>query len=162
MTFIHVKSWRSIKFSSVLLLTVFLLIALLQSGCVNSSPTSTSVPPPPQSEVKDAESLGIEVIAMRQTSGGFMLDFRYRVINPEKAMPLFQEEITPYLIDHSSGSNLPIIGSTKVGPLRPTSRDPRKGVAYFMFFGNPGQLVKVGTRVTVVVDEHRLENLVVQ
>jgi hypothetical protein len=149
------------KFSSVSLYTVFLLIALLQSGCVNSSSTSTSVPPP-QSEVKDAENLGIEVIAMRQTSGGFMLDFRYRVLNPEKAMPLFQEEITPYLIDQSSGSELPIIGSTKVGPLRPTSRDPRKGVAYFMFFGNPGQLVKVGTRVTVVVDEHRLENLVVQ
>jgi hypothetical protein len=149
------------KFSSVFLFAVFLLATLLQSGCVNSHPTSTSVPPP-QSEVNDAENLGIEVIALRQTSGGFMLDFRYRVLNPEKAMPMFQEEITPYLIDHSSGSELPIIGSTKVGPLRPTSRDPRKGVAYFMFFGNPGQLVKVGAKVTVVVAEHRLENLVVQ
>ena len=161
MILVRVKSWKLMKFNSVFLSVVFLLITLLQSGCVNSSPTSTSVPPP-QPEVSDAESLGIEVIALRQTSGGFMLDFRYRVLNPEKAMPMFQEEITPYLIDQSSGSKLPTIGSTKVGPLRPTSRDPRKGVAYFMFFGNPGQLVKVGTKVTVVVADHRLENLVVQ
>jgi hypothetical protein len=161
MILVRVKSWRRMKFSSVFLFAVFLLITLLQSGCVNSSPTSTSVPPP-QPEVSDAESLGIEVIALRQTSGGFMLDFRYRVLNPEKAMPMFQEEITPYLIDQSSGSKLPTIGSTKVGPLRPTSRDPREGITYFMFFGNPGQLVKVGTRVTVVVADHRLENLFVQ
>ena len=161
MIFVHVKSWRSIKFSSVLLFASLLIVTLLESGCVNSHLTSTSVPPP-QPEVSDAESLGIEVIALRQTSGGFMLDFRYRVLDPEKAMPMFQEEITPYLIDQSSGSKLPTIGSTKVGPLRPTSRDPRKGVAYFMFFGNPGQLVKVGTKVTVVVADHRLENLVVQ
>jgi hypothetical protein len=149
------------KFSSVFLFVIFLLATLLLTACARSNPTSTSVPPP-QSEMNDAENLGIEVIALRQTSGGFMLDFRYRVLNPEKAMPMFQEEITPYLIDQSSGSKLPTIGSTKVGPLRPTSRDPRKGVAYFMFFGNPGQLVKVGTKVTVVVADHRLENLVVQ
>ena len=161
MTLVRVKRWRSMKFCSVFLFAVFLFITLLQSGCVNSSPTSTSGSPT-QPEVSDAESLGIEVVALRQTSGGFMLDFRYRVLNPEKAMSMFQEEITPYLIDHSSGSELPIIGSTKVGPLRPTSRDPRKGVVYFMFFGNPGQLVKVGTKVTVVVADHRIENLVVQ
>jgi hypothetical protein len=148
------------KFNSVFLFIIFLLATLLQSGCVNSHPTDISAPP--QIEVTAEESLGIEVIAMRQTSGGFMLDFRYRVLNPEKAMPLFQEEVTPYLIDQSSGSKLPTIGSTKVGPFRPTSGDPRKGVAYFMFFGNPGQLVKAGTKVTVVVNEYRLEDLVVQ
>jgi hypothetical protein len=91
-----------------------------------------------------------------------MLDLRYRVLDPEKAMHLFLEEITPYLIDQDSGSKLPVTGSTKVGSFRPTSGDPREGITYFMFFGNPGQLVKVGTRVTVVVADHRLENLVVQ
>jgi hypothetical protein len=156
-----IKNWRSMKFSSVFLFATILIVTLLQSGCAKSSPTSTFAPPR-QPEIKAAEKLGIEVIALRQTSGGFMLDFRYRVLNPEKAMPMFQEEITPYLIDQSSGSKLPTIGSTKVGPLRPTSRDPKKGVAYFMFFGNPGQLVKVGTKVTVVVADHRFENLVVQ
>jgi hypothetical protein len=118
--------------------------------------------PAKQIEQTVEETLGIEIIAMRQTAGGFMLDFRYRVLDPEKAMPLFREDIFPYLIDQDSGSKLPVTGSTKVGPLRPTSRDPRKGIDYFMFFGNPGQLVKAGTRVTVVVGEHQLEGLVVQ
>ena len=149
------------KFSSVSLFTVLLLIALLQSGCVSSNPTSTAGPSP-QRGINAEEELGIEVISMRQTAGGFMLDFRYRVLDPEKAMPLFQEEVMPYLVDQDSGSKLPITGSTKVGPLRPTSRDPREGIVYFMFFGNPGQLVKVGTKVTVVINELRLEDLVVQ
>ncbi len=157
----RVKGWRLLKFSSVFLLAIFLLATLLQSGCVNTQQTSNAVSSPP-SEINGIENLGIEVISMSPTAGGFMLDFRYRVLDPEKAMPLFLEEVTPYLIDQDSGSTLPVTGSTKVGSFRPTSGDPREGITYFMFFGNPGQLVKVGTKVTVVVNEHRIENIIVQ
>lgn len=161
MTFDRVKGWRLLKFNYVLLLVTFLIATLLQSGCANPQQPGNSVPSPP-SEINGIESLGIEVISMSPTAGGFMLDFRYRVVDPEKAMPMFLEEITPYLIDQDSGSTLPVTGSTKVGSFRPTSGDPREGITYFMFFGNPGQLVKIGTMVTVVVNEHRIENIVVQ
>jgi hypothetical protein len=161
MTLDRVKGWKLMKFNSALLFSIFLISTLLHSGCANAQQPNNAVSSP-QSEIKGVESLGIEVVSMRQTAGGFMLDFRYRVLDPEKAMPLFLEEITPYLIDQDSGSKLPVTGSTKVGSFRPTSGDPREGITYFMFFGNPGQLVKIGTRVTVVVNEHRIENIVVQ
>jgi hypothetical protein len=154
---------REEKISNFLPGVSLILAFLLFVSTTAAAPVANSTSlPVEQAEQTVEETLGIEIIAMRQTAGGFMLDFRYRVLDPEKAMPLFREDIFPYLIDQDSGSKLPVTGSTKVGPLRPTSRDPRKGIDYFMFFGNPGQLVKAGTRVTVVVGEHRLEGLVVQ
>lgn len=146
------------------LLCISLILPFLLFGCATATTHVSNETSLPAKQVEQTveETLGIEIIAMRQTAGGFMLDFRYRVLDPEKAMPLFREDIFPYLIDQDSGSQLPVTGSTKVGPLRPTSRDPRKGIDYFMFFGNPGQLVKAGTRVTVVVGEDRLEDIVVQ
>jgi len=44
------------------------------------------------------EKWGICPNGIRLSAGGYMLDFRYRVFDKEKAAPLFSREITPYLI----------------------------------------------------------------
>jgi vacuolar-type H+-ATPase subunit F/Vma7 len=155
---------RGDETKSGFLLGVSLILTFLLFGCTTATtPVANSTSLPAEQAFQTVEEeLGIEIIAMRQTAAGFMLDFRFRVLDPEKAMPLLREDIIPYLVDQTNGNKLAVTDSTKVGPMRPTSRNPREGIVYFMFFSNPGLSVKNGGKVTVVVGDHRLEDIVVQ
>ena len=104
---------------------------------------------------------GIEVVALRYSAAGHMLDFRFRVVDSDKAMPFFREDIKPYLVDKATGKSLDVPVPSKLGPARPTGRNPKLGITYWMFFGNPG-LVKPGDQVTIVVGDYKLEDLIVE
>jgi hypothetical protein len=106
------------------------------------------------------EKWGIEILGIRQSAAGHMLDFRYRVVDSEKAAPLFARQTKPYLIDQASGKVLAVPNMAKVGPLR-SSNPPQAGRTYWMFFGNPG-LVKAGSKVSVVIGDFKVEDLTVQ
>jgi len=107
---------------------------------------------------------GIEIVAIRLSAAGQMLDFRYRVIDPDKAGPILDPKVKPYLIDQKSGAKFTVPITPKVGSLRQTSRSgpPQTNRVYFMLFGNPGDRVRPGDKVTVVVGDFRAENLIVQ
>lgn len=105
---------------------------------------------------------GIEVVALRRSAGGTMLDFRYRVTDAERARPILDRKAKAYLIDKASGRRLGVPDTPKVGPLRQTSRQPIVGRTYFVMFGNPGRLMKAGDRATVVIGDFRAEDLVVE
>ena len=107
------------------------------------------------------ETWGVKDLSIRLASNGYMLDFRYRVTDPEKALPLFDRKIKPYLEDGVSGSRFYVPNPPKIGSLRNT-RPPQEDRIYFIIFGNPGMFIKPGSRVTVVVGDFRAENLVVQ
>ena len=107
------------------------------------------------------EQWGIEITSLRMSAGGHMIDFRYRVLDAEKAKPLFIRANKPYLIDEASQKVLSVPTTAKVGPLR-TTGDSKEGRIYWMFFGNGNGLVKAGSKVTVVIGNFRAENLVVQ
>jgi hypothetical protein len=91
-----------------------------------------------------------------------MLDVRYKVLVPEKAAPLFRPEIKPYLIHQKSGARFIVPAPPKVGALRTTRGGGNAGRQYFIFFANPGGYVQAGDLVTIVIGDHRLENLLVQ
>jgi len=107
------------------------------------------------------EKWGIKILSIRLTAGGYMLDFRYRVLDPEKAAPLFDRKIKPYIMDQTSGAKFSVAESPKVGALRQT-RKPEANRNYFMIFANPGKYVKKGNKVTVIADDFKVENLVVE
>jgi hypothetical protein len=107
------------------------------------------------------ERWGIQILGIRRTAGGFMLDFRYRVTDAEKASPLFRRQDKPYLIAQETGARLLVPSPPKTGPLR-TSDPPEEGRIYWMFFSNPGRFVPRGARVTVVIGGFRAENLTVE
>jgi hypothetical protein len=106
------------------------------------------------------ETWGVKDFSIRLASNGYMLDFRYRVTDPEKALPLFDRKIKPYLVDDASGFRFYVPNPPKVGSLRNT-RPPQENRTYFIIFGNPGKYIKPGNRVTVVVGDFKAENLVV-
>lgn len=145
----------------------FFVVVLSVVGC-----STTPVNPPADTDAAKTavasgpdlviEELGIEIVALRETAEGHMLDFRFRVLDAEKCKPFFDKKIKPALFDQKSGKNLQVPVTAKLGPMRPTSKNPpRVGTTYWMFFGNPG-LVKAGDKVTIVLGDHRIEDLIVE
>ncbi len=116
-----------------------------------------------ESEVMDllAAQWGVEVTSVRLTANDHMIDYRYRVLDADKAADLSKRQIKPFLIHQESGKVLAVPETAKLGPLR-NSNAPQEGKIYWMFFGNAGYLVKAGDIVTVVIGEFRVENLVVE
>jgi hypothetical protein len=103
---------------------------------------------------------GVEVIGVRPASSGYMLDFRYRIVDPVKARPLNDMKGKAYLVDEASGTRLAVPALENVGELR-TGTDPKVNRTYFMIFGNPGRLVKPGSRVSVVIGNFHVDGLIV-
>jgi hypothetical protein len=109
------------------------------------------------------EQWGVEVIGISRTAGGYMLDFRFRVVDADKALPLFDHRIKPYVQAAKSDIKLPVPVATKVGAFRPTNRGKniKADKTYFMIFANPDSYVKAGDKVSVIVGDFRVENMTV-
>lgn len=90
-----------------------------------------------------------------------MVDFRYKVTDVEKAVPLFQRQTKPYLIHQESGKALAVPNTAKLGSLR-NSNMPQIGRTYWMFFGNHNRIVQKGDLVTVAIGDFRAKDLTVQ
>ena len=105
-----------------------------------------------------SEKWGIELVAMRSTAAGHMVDFRYKVLDAEKAAPLFKRQTKPYLIHQASGKVLAVPNTAKLGSLR-NSNTPQNGRTYWMFFGNHHRLVKSGDKVTVAIGDFRAADI---
>ncbi len=115
-----------------------------------------------ESRSKDiAEKYGIEPLQIRLTGAGHFLDFRYRVMDAEKAKPILSRNAEAFLVDQESGKVLPV-PVTKIGSMRGTTLAPKEGRQYFILFANANKTIDRGSRVTVVIDEIRLEGLIVQ
>jgi hypothetical protein len=103
---------------------------------------------------------GVEVIGVHPVSSGFMLAFRYRVLDAKKAKPVNDLKGKAYLIDEATHTRLAVPALENVGELR-TGAAPEIDRNYFMIFGNPGRLVKAGSRVSVVIGEFHVEDMIV-
>lgn len=105
---------------------------------------------------------GVRPIGIRLTASNYMLDFRYRVLDAEKAAAIINRKTKPYLIVEKTGVRLNVPTSYKVGPLRQSAQFAQPNKNYFMIFVNPGRLVKAGEKVTIVAGDFKLEHLTVQ
>ena len=142
------------------------LLAMLLAGGVLLFALSTPVVAGEQSSHPRKNTFmkrewGIEIVYVRQTAGGYMLEFRYKVVDAEKATALFERKTKPMLTHNKTGAKLIVPTPAKTGALR-NSNLPKKGNTYWMFFANPGQLVKPGEQVSIQIGEFLAENLEVK
>ena len=109
------------------------------------------------------EQWGVEVLGMRRTAAGNFLDFRFKVLDADKALPLFDHRIKPHIVAERSNIKLPVPMAAKVGAFRPTNRGKniKPDKTYYMIFGNPDRHVKAGEMVTVVIGDFKVEHLMV-
>lgn len=103
---------------------------------------------------------GVELIGVHPVSSGYMLTLRYRILDAEKAKVLNDRNTKAYLIDEATGIVLAVPALENIGELRPGST-PQVGRNYFMVFGNPGKVVKVGNTVSLVAGNFRADGIVV-
>ena len=126
--------------------------------------STTAVSPEPAHHPREKTYIkrqwGVEVMYVRQTAAGYMLEFRYRVLDAEKAKPLFERRTKPVLTHAETGARLIVPTPAKTGALR-NSNPPLAGHTYWMFFANPGKLVQPGDQVSVEIGEFRVDRLVV-
>jgi len=108
-----------------------------------------------------AQRWGIRLLGLHPSASGYVLDFRYSVVDPVKAQPLLDRSVRPFLIDQVSGRTLIVPAPPVVGSLR-ASGAPVAGRNYFVLFGNPGKAVTRGGRVTVVIGDLRIPDVVVE
>jgi hypothetical protein len=108
-----------------------------------------------------AAQWGIDITGIHMSAHNYMVDFRYRVLDAEKAKALFDRQTKPYLIDQASGKVLAVPNTAKLGPLR-NSNQPKEGKIYWMFFGNRGGIVATGSKVTVKIGDFEVKDLVIK
>jgi hypothetical protein len=142
-----------------LLIIIFLLVgSLLQRAFAEEAKVESAET---EQSINLEEKWGVKVVGVRLTAGNHMLDFRYRVTDPEKAWQLTQKKTERYLIQQTTGNKFHV-PTTRLGPLRQSAVKPATDRDYIILFANTGQAIKAGDKVTVVMGDFKAENLVVE
>ena len=124
--------------------------------------TALCVPCKASSSPEAGEAAGIRIGALMLSANGNMIDMRYRIVALETAQKTMHPKSSIYLIDQASGMKLTTPVAAKVGKLRQLPHPSAAGRWQPMLFQNPGRMVKRGSKVTLVIDELRFEDLVIQ
>jgi hypothetical protein len=142
-------------------IVLVLFAAYVISGCASVHQTEK------QDEVStEAISLeeehGIQVVGVRPTAEGRMLNFRYKIIDAEKAASLISPKQKPYIIDQKTGYSFTVPSLPKVGALKQRGKKAYQDRIYFILFANPGNSVQSGDKVSVVIGDFKAEDIVVE
>src|SRR5262249_38467881 len=91
------------------------------------------------------------------TAGGGLLDLRYQVVDPSKAVAVHEARTPPAIIDERTGLvlNRLLMGHAHHGQLKPA-------VSYYLIFENTGNWVRPGSEVTVLLGDAQVEHIVVK
>lgn len=137
------------------------LLALLLSvaGAAHAEAPAFSPISVPCDDLK--ESWGVEIVRLFLTAHGHMVDFRYRVVDAEKARPLFDAKTSAHLVDEATGLALAVPDSPKTGRLR-NAGTPEAGRTYFILFQNQANLLEKGDRVAVVIGDFAARDLTLE
>lgn len=138
-----------------------LVTVVSAAGWVSAQSHDSKSPPEGTRKAVKPADLGVEVVALRPTAGGRLLDFRVRVLNPDKSMPLLgrRPKQNVSLLDERTGRAIEA-ARTQIGTLRSTTESPVTGRVYSILFENQG-LFEGGDEATLLVGNMRLEHLAV-
>lgn len=141
---------------------VALALWLPQRASGGSSDARSAAPPPqwqrPSVSASGlAERSGVRLVRVAVTGGGGLLDLRYQVVDPSKAVSVHEEQTPPAIIDERTGLVLDrlLMGHAHQGQLKPA-------VTYYLIFENTGNWVRHGSEVTVLLGDAQVEHVVVK
>lgn len=123
------------------------------------------VVPPVGSKQAEAilEEWGVQLLSLRLSAAGYMMDLRFRVLDVDKALPLFDQRIKPFIKIEKSGIRMPVPQAAKIGAFRATNRGKniKADRNYFMMFANPDRHAKTGDKVSLVIGDFKAEGLTI-
>ncbi|MCB9423085.1 MAG: hypothetical protein H6667_25015 [Ardenticatenaceae bacterium] len=103
------------------------------------------------------DQYGIHITMLAMTAGGGVIDFRFQIVDPEKANNYMHgpyEDLPALVVEHNG---------TRIDP-RPHTHHVNYefGRTYYALYRNPGGVVKAGTRVTIILGNLQLKHIVVR
>lgn len=100
-----------------------------------------------------AARYGIDVNLIGVTAAGGLIEFRYQVVDPDKADQMMQDAtLLPIVVVEDTGA-------TMVIPRPHHAVDPQLGATYFFLFANAHNAIHAGSRLTLVMGDTRLEHI---
>ena len=108
---------------------------------------------PASAEVVEAQ-WGIRIQHIGVSADGGLIDFRFVVVDPDKAVPLLSVENRPRLFVEDSGAMV----DSLMHP--PHSHEPTAGQSHFLLYNNTGGAIQRGASVSVLLGDLRLEGII--
>ncbi len=101
---------------------------------------------------------GISVTLLAVTAAGGLIEFRYQVVDPDKASRLLHDRtLSPALVVEETGETL-----VMAAPAHQHGANLRLGGSYFFLMANAHSALRPGRHVTVVIGDARLEHIAAQ
>lgn len=98
---------------------------------------------------------GVDVDLIAVTAAGGLIEFRYLVVDPDKATRILHEtELAPTLVDEATGATLRMSA-----PPHKHGGELRLGGTYFFLLANANNALHRGSSVTLVIGDARVEHL---
>jgi len=100
------------------------------------------------------QASGVTITRVAVTGGGGLVDLRFRVVDPDRAHALHDAATPPAVVDESSGLVVHdlLMNHEHTG-------DFRAGATYYLVFNNPGNWVRRGAQVTVLLGNAEVEHV---
>ena len=103
-----------------------------------------------------ADRSGVEITRVAVTGAGGLVDLRFKVIDPDRANALHDQRTPPAVVDERSGL---VVHQLLMNHAH--SGAYKAGVTYYLVFENPGNWVRRGGRVTVLLGDAQVEHVTV-
>ena len=104
-----------------------------------------------------AERSGVRITHVAVTGGGGLIDLRYQVFDPDKANALHDKRTPPVLVEEQTGL---VVHQLLMDHAH--HGEHKVGVKYYLVFNNPGNLVRRGSMVTVLLGNAEVQHVVVR
>lgn len=140
-------------------------LAVGLAGCASNAPTHPSASVRGETlapATAEEQRYGIRYQSMRLSGSGLLLDFRYSVLDADKAAHIVNHQVQPYVVDTLTGHQFQVPHAQKIGTLRHMGGKLQSGRVYSVLFANPGRTIKSGGNVQVVMGDYRLDALTVE
>lgn len=148
--------------SAVCLLTVVMVMAVLGQPVVASVSKGKATPRQESAAAKMEKRWGVRIVGLRRTANNYMLDFRFKVVDPKKVGEIMDRKVRPEMRVEGKDIKVNVPVTAKLGSLRQTTKFAQANRNYFMLFANPGHRIKKGDMVTIKIGKFMAKHIVVQ
>jgi hypothetical protein len=143
--------------SAVALVTTLVIWLTRSNGRHDEAKVPASWARPVVSTAGLVDRSGVKITQVAVTGGGGLVDLRFQVIDPDKANALHDAATPPAVVDEHTGLVVHdlLMSHSHSGAFKP-------GVTYYYVFNNPGDIVRRGARVVVLLGNAQVEHVIVR
>jgi hypothetical protein len=137
----------------ILLASIVVIIAMAGVSLWTAS-RAAQLPGTVASEAAVQEKFGIRITHIAVLADGGLIDFRFQILDPDKAAALFELESRPLLYVEATGKKVDSLYHP------PHGHDFLPGQSQYFIYNNHQGAIRSGSPVAVVLGELRLEHII--